>query len=118
MSAQLSTISQEERICVRYVAGDGTRTFKSSNAILIGRDGACDLRLEDCRIASHHAELYRVGDLWWVRDLDTADGTYLDEECIDVAPIAGRSALRLGADGPRIWIEPCREGLQPARAAA
>ncbi len=110
MSALLSTATSEERICVRYAAGDGTRTFRSSDAVLIGRDGACDLHLEDYRIARRHAEIYRVGEMWWVRDLGSADGTYLDEECIDAAPIAGRSALRLGAEGPRIWLEPDRRG--------
>lgn len=106
MSSQLLATSPSERIRVRYAAGDRTRSLDSSDPVLIGRGPACDLRLEDLAVECQHAEVYRVGELWWVRDLGTNDGTYLDEECIEVAPIVGRSSLRLGIDGPRIWIEP------------
>lgn len=106
MSAQLFTNHPGDRIRVRYVAGDCTRTLKSSDPVLIGRDSSCDLRLEDLAVDHHHAEVYRVGELWWVRDLGSSDGTYLNEECIEVAPVVGLSALRLGNDGPRIWLQP------------
>ncbi len=106
MSSQLQATNPLERIRVRYAAGDRTRTLDSSHPVLIGRDRSCDLRLEDLAVAHQHAEVYRVGELWWVRDLGTDDGTYLDEECIEVAPVVGLSSLRLGADGPKIWLQP------------
>ena len=106
MSALLLTDQPPDRIRVRYVAGDGTRTFNSTESVLIGRDRSCDLRLEDLAVDEHHAEVYRVGNLWWVRDLGSSEGTYLDEECIEVAPVVGLSALRLGIGGPRIWLQP------------
>lgn len=106
MSAQLLADLPRDSIRVRYVAGDGTRTLKSAESLLIGRDHSCDLRLENLAVEGHHAEVYRVGELWWVRDLGSSDGTYLDEECIEVAPVVGLSTLRLGAGGPRIWLQP------------
>ena len=109
MSTQLLA-TPRERIRVRYVAGDGTRTLDSSQPVLIGSDDSCDLRLEDLAVDSQHAEVYRVGELWWVRDLGSSDGTYLNEECVEVAPVAGLSALRLGADGPKIWLQPDASG--------
>ena len=84
MPTQLLNPTPAERIRVRYAAGDGTRIFRSSDAVLIGRDHSCDLRLEDLHVDRHHAEVYRNGELWWVRDLGSADGTYLDDECIEV----------------------------------
>ncbi len=106
MSSQLLATNPLERIRVRYAAGDRTRTLDSSDPVLIGRGRSCDLRLEDLAVAHQHAEVYRVGELWWVRDLGTDDGTYLDEECIEVAPVVGLSSLRLGTDGPKIWLQP------------
>ncbi len=109
MPAQLAPATPSERIRVRYAAGDGTRTLQSTAALVIGRDDSCDLRLDGLAVESQHAELYRVGELWWVRDLGSSDGTYLNEECIEVAPVVGLSALRLGADGPRLWLHPDAE---------
>ena len=106
MPSQLLTNHSPERIRVRYAAGDRTRTLKSSEPVLIGRDRSCDLRLEDLGVAGRHAEIYRSGELWWVRDMGTHDGTFLDEECIEAAPVVGLSSLRLGAGGPKLWLQP------------
>ena len=51
-----------------------------------------------------HAEIYPEGDSWWVRDLGSADGTFLDDESIDVAPVSGPATLQLGGDGPTIQL--------------
>lgn len=95
-----------ETLHVLHPADDAARISAFAGPVLVGRDGSCDLRLDDDRIAPRHAEIYRVGDMWWVRDLDSADGTYLDEEYIDVAPVVGPSTLQLGTDGPTIWLDP------------
>ncbi len=84
-------------------------TLKFSDSVLIGRDESCDLRLDDRRISGRHAELYRVGSLWWVRDLGSLDGTYLEDECVDAAPVLGIADLKLGVGGPTIRLEPTEE---------
>ncbi len=91
---------------VLHPAADEARISSFSDPVLVGRDGSCDLQLDDDRIDPCHAEIYRVGDTWWVRDLGSTDGTYLDEEYIDVAPLMGPSTLQLGADGPTLWLDP------------
>ena len=96
---------------VRLPGDDGRTTLSVSDPVLIGRDESCDLRLDDHRISRRHAELYRVGALWWVRDVGSVDGTYLDDECIDAVPVIRVSALRLGVGGPTIWLEPAGESL-------
>ena len=84
---------------------DGEKALVISESVLIGRDASCDFRLDDARISPRHAEIYRVGSLWWVRDLGSADGTYLDDECIEAAPFLDRSILQLGDEGPVLWLE-------------
>ena len=86
------------------------RTLDVVEALLIGRDERCDLQLHDERISDRHVELYRVGALWWVRDVGSADGTYLDDECIDAVPVLRAAELTLGAEGPKIWLEPADAG--------
>ncbi len=74
--------------------------------IVIGRDADCGLAVDDTRIAKRHAEVYRVGKLWWLRDLGSSDGTYLDGEMIEAVPLAGRSEIRLGETGPTLQFSP------------
>lgn len=82
-----------------------------TDSALLGRAAGCDLELDDHRISPRHAELYRVGSLWWVRDLGSRDGTYLDDEVIEAAPVSRRATLRLGADGPVLALEPEAVGV-------
>lgn len=80
----------------RYVAGP----------IFVGRDGACDVRLDDKQVSRRHAAIYPVGGIWWIRDLESGNGTYLDDEWIDIEPLGGAARLRLGSHGPSIWLLP------------
>ncbi len=82
----------------------GTINFEDS--AFIGRDPDCDLRFDTASISHLHAELYRVGDLWWVRDLGSTEGTLLDDEYVDAAPVIGPCALQLGPGGPMLWLQP------------
>ena len=45
---------------------------------VIGRDEDCDLKLIDKRISRHHSEIRRSGDMLWIRDLGSTNGTYVN----------------------------------------
>ena len=83
----------------------GDQALSFTDSFLVGNDASCDVRLDDERITAKPAQVYRLGDLWWVRDLGSDDGIYLDEELIDAAPINGSSTLRFGEDGPMVWLQ-------------
>ena len=106
MPIPLPAIQRSRFIRVCLDASEGFRSLRSSETVRLGNDRSCDLPFDDPRVEPAHAEIYRVGELWWVRDLDSADGTYLDEEFIDVAPVTGPAALQLGVDGPTVWLDP------------
>lgn len=88
---------------------DGRQRLSFSRSVVVGRGEGCDLKLDDPRVSRRHAEIYRLGSLWWVRDLGSAGGTFLDGECVDAAPVAGDATLQLGAGGPTIRLEPLDE---------
>ena len=89
---------------VSFPHGAHHRILSFWDSFLLGRGESCDVRLDDIGISDRHAEVYRVDDLWWVRDLGSEDGTYLDEELIDAAPIRGAASLQLGEDGTKILL--------------
>lgn len=93
-------------IHITYSGAGRSRSFSSSEPVFIGRDRGCDLRIDDPRVHPLHVEIYRVFDVWWVRDLESDTGTFLDEECIDVAPVIDAAVLQFGSDGPAVWLQP------------
>lgn len=50
--------------------------------VVIGRDPACDLLLVDPTVSGQHARLsYRMAQ-WWVEDLQSTNGTFLNQQAV------------------------------------
>jgi len=54
--------------------------------ILIGRDPACNFTIPDSAISAKHARLYFKQNQWWVEDLGSTNGTFLNLEILE-APV-------------------------------
>jgi len=48
----------------------------------IGRDDAADIRLDGGGVSRNHAELYRQGPIYVVKDVGSTNGTWLDGQAI------------------------------------
>jgi transcriptional regulator with PAS, ATPase and Fis domain len=64
--------------------------------LVIGRDEEADLRIEGSGVSRHHAELYRQGPLYALRDLGSTNGTWLNGRRVEHAPVAPGHVLRVG----------------------
>ena len=54
----------------------------SQSPLTVGRDPACGLHLQDKTISSRHAQLtYQMGQ-WWVEDLQSMNGTDLNNQVV------------------------------------
>ena len=54
----------------------------TSPEIIIGRDPTCDYTLEDSTVSAQHSRLtFRRGQ-WWIEDLRSTNGTYLNQESV------------------------------------
>ncbi len=73
-------------------------------AWILGSDTDCDLRIDDAQVDGQHAELYPVGTTWWVRDLGTDVGTFLNGEIFEAAPLMRPAEVQLGTDGPIVCL--------------
>lgn len=58
------------------------RSF-SSPEITIGRDPASDCHLPDETISARHARLTFHHNQWWLEDLQSTNGTFLNQERLD-----------------------------------
>jgi transcriptional regulator with PAS, ATPase and Fis domain len=64
--------------------------------LTIGRDEAAALRLDGTGVSRHHAELYRQGPVYVIRDLGSTNGTWVGGKRVEHAPVTPGSVLRIG----------------------
>ena len=50
--------------------------------IMIGRDTNCDLSMMDEALSAHHARLTHHHGQWWLEDLNSTNGTFLNHEML------------------------------------
>ncbi len=51
----------------------------TQQSLTIGRDPICDLLLEDNTVSAQHARLTFRQNQWWVEDLHSTNGTFLNQ---------------------------------------
>jgi DNA-binding NtrC family response regulator len=62
----------------------------------IGRDEGAALQLDGTGVSRQHAELYRQGPIYVLRDLSSTNGTWLGGRRVEHCPVSPGSVLRIG----------------------
>ena len=55
----------------------------ADDPVVIGRHPECSIQIDDSSVSRRHAKLVRVDDVWFVEDLDSRNGTFVNGEAID-----------------------------------
>jgi len=63
---------------------------------IVGRDADCDISLSNRSISRRHALLEKTVNGWFLRDLGSANGTFLKGARVTEAPLSPGAALRFG----------------------
>lgn len=74
----LSIVRNNSRSQVRHFA---------QPEITIGRDPACECPVEDAAISTRHARLSYHQNQWWLEDLNSTNGTFLNNEKVDMPTV-------------------------------
>ena len=75
-----------------------------TGAFRIGRDPECELSVTERAVSKVHAEVRCEEGQWWIVDVHSRNGTYLDGERIERASIPSSCKVELGLGGPILWI--------------
>jgi pSer/pThr/pTyr-binding forkhead associated (FHA) protein len=60
---------------------ESTQHFTKSE-VMIGRDTNCDLAVMDEALSAHHVRLTHHHGQWWLEDLNSTNGTFLNRELL------------------------------------
>lgn len=63
---------------------------------VIGRDDGCDMPVEDDSVSREHCKLIWMEDDWFVTDLSSMNGTYVNGHRIDRAPLRNGDFIKVG----------------------
>jgi pSer/pThr/pTyr-binding forkhead associated (FHA) protein len=75
----------------------GTRIALSAAPVLIGRADDSTLVLDDDYASSRHARLTLQGSAYWLEDLGSTNGTYLDRTRVTApVPVPAQTPIRIG----------------------
>lgn len=64
--------------------------------IVIGRHPESDIFLDDITVSRRHAEIRREGDSFVITDTGSLNGTYLNRERIESAPLSNGDEIQVG----------------------
>jgi hypothetical protein len=77
----------------------------ASPLVIIGRDPACNFTINDQTVSSQHARLSYHQNQWWLEDLASTNGTFLNGiQVTTPVVITDGDLLRLGQVGVKISI--------------
>ncbi len=95
------------RVSLTVTAGPGQGKVHKLNKprVVIGREGA-DIVLEDPEISRHHCILEVRDDRVSLRDLDSTNGTFFEEERVRAALLQDGAEFRIGETRLRLNIQP------------
>jgi hypothetical protein len=69
----------------------------NGDQVQIGRADACQVKLDDTYVSQFHARIYRRDGSWFVEDLGSTNGTYLNQRRLTApAEVRAGDRLRIG----------------------
>ncbi|MGN6332649.1 MAG: FHA domain-containing protein [Motilibacteraceae bacterium] len=83
-------------LVVRRGPNSGSRFLLDSDVTTAGRHPESDIFLDDVTVSRRHAEFYRDGAGYAVRDVGSLNGTYVNRERIERATLAGGDEVQIG----------------------
>jgi pSer/pThr/pTyr-binding forkhead associated (FHA) protein len=94
----IDLVHRSPRLVVERAPGhDPGMIYDLDGDIVLGRGDRAEIRLEDPFASSRHARVYEQGNIVVIEDLDSTNGTYLNEELLQTArPLHPGDRVRIG----------------------
>ncbi|MGB0680713.1 MAG: diguanylate cyclase [Polyangiales bacterium] len=95
-SIQRSERSRDACIVVIYGENIGTRLPLGQGEMTIGRTSTCTLQIDQESVSRTHCKLYARDGRFYARDLNSTNGTYVNDELINEIDLRDGDQLKVG----------------------
>jgi len=93
----MNTPAQTGASIVVIYGGELGKRYPLEGEVSLGRSAANVVMLDLDTVSRHHARLFEKNDVWLIEDLNSTNGTLVNEEEIDTAtPLANGDLIKLG----------------------
>jgi len=75
----------------------GKRFALDRDEVVLGRGSDCDVQIDRDSVSRRHARIFRVGDQWVAEDLQSTNGSYVNDVPIQRSPLRDGDFLKIGA---------------------
>ncbi len=75
----------------------GKRFLLDKNEVVLGRGADCDVQVDRDSVSRSHARVYRDGSQWMVEDLNSTNGSYVNDVPVTRSPLRNNDFLKIGA---------------------
>jgi pSer/pThr/pTyr-binding forkhead associated (FHA) protein len=98
LQSELAASRRVPRLAIIRETLEGPETYQfTAPEIRIGRDSVCDYQIDEKTVSAEHARLSYHHAQWWVEDLHSTNGTFLNQELVlHPVVLASGDELRCG----------------------
>lgn len=120
-SEQKNQSEQNKKSFVRIIVEKGESTKKEyffKDTFRIGREDICAIKISDGLVSREHLEISIKNGEWWISDLFSSNGTFLNDKKIEHIQLSKPIKLELGKNGPIINLELISESDSKSEVSA
>jgi len=81
------------------------RDYRFTQPFRIGRVAECELCIEDPHVSRQHATVAFANGEWWIQDLNSANGIWVNGQRVQTLSINQTVSFRLGVQGPWVMMQ-------------
>src|SRR5688572_18288350 len=95
---ELSQSTSPVLIVIRGIPQGKRFNLEGASTFIVGRGKGCDIQVDDANVSRHHAQITVDGDQIQVTDLDSRNGTFVNDEPIgsEKVTLAKEDMIRIG----------------------
>jgi pSer/pThr/pTyr-binding forkhead associated (FHA) protein len=68
------------------------------SGLTIGRSSGCSLKIPDPAVSRKHARLVMANGEWFIQDLGSSGGTYVNGQRVSAAPVKPGDVIQIGTN--------------------